>query len=92
MKNESNQKLTGYNQGEDYSEMICFNFNKQTGEHENFTELYVTAEVIDFSEEFLTDEQIDVVQNYAEEVQSEIKDYLHMCYDEKQTQWSLMYG
>lgn len=92
MRNENNERLQGYNQGEEYSETICFNFNKKTDEFENSTDLYVTKSVIDFSTENLTDEQIDEVQNYADGVQNEISEWLFMVADIEQTEMSLCFN
>lgn len=73
MRNEFNNAVKAYQGGEEYSETICFNFNKQDQEFENSTDLYVTEELIDFDREYLTSIQIDQVYAFAEEIQQEIR-------------------
>lgn len=88
MTNEFNNPLKTYQGGEDYSETICFNFNKQEQGFENATDLYVTAEIIDFDEDNLTDEQIDQVYAFAEEIQQEIRNTAFEFQNMKRTeQW-----
>lgn len=72
MKNEFNERLTGYIGGEKYEETICFNFD-ENDECENYTDLEVDAHKIKFSTECLTDFQIDEINEYAEEVQVDIR-------------------
>lgn len=90
--NDQNKPLEQYAGGESYSELICFGYNEETEEHENFTDLYVTANEINFSEKHLTDEQIDQVQEFADDIQSEIREWLEFCEDVAQTERSLMYS
>lgn len=76
MKNEFNKELAPYKGGESYRESICFGYNLKTEEFDNYTQLYVTDEIIDFDEEDLTSEQIDLVQKFAEEKQREIRNFI----------------
>lgn len=88
MRNEFNNPVKTYQGGEEYSETICFNFNKQEQGFENATDLYVTAEIIDFDEDNLTDEQIDQVYAFAEEIQQEIRNAAFEFQNMKRTeQW-----
>ncbi|MCZ2084781.1 MAG: hypothetical protein LC112_10965 [Flavobacteriales bacterium] len=88
MRNEFNNPVKTYQGGEDYSEVICFNYDKKTEEFSNETDLYVTAEIIDFDEDNLTAEQIDQVYAFAEEIQQEIRNTAFEFQNMKRTeQW-----
>lgn len=92
MKNDLNKPVRTYQGGEDYREVIYFNYDKKAEEFENSTDLYVTAEIIDFDEDNLTDEHIEQVYKFAEEIQSEIRQCEFDYQDMKRTQRSLMYS
>ena len=92
MRNEFNNAVKAYQGGEDYSETICFNFNKQDQEFENSTDLYVTEELIDFDREDLTSIQIDQVYAFAELVQQEIREAIQYGRDIQDTEDFLRYN
>lgn len=72
MINAFNEPLAAYKGGDTYNETICFNYDSETEEFANETELYVDAQNITFDDHHLTKSQASQVQSFAEEIQNEM--------------------
>ena len=73
--NDFNEPV-GYRGEHEYNEVICFGFDKKTGEFRLCVDLSVSAYSVDFDTDGLSAEEYSAIMQFGNEVQQEIREQL----------------